>query len=71
MNNKFRLLKNMTTKISNTHTLNPGPAPIRTDSPPGNTCFVSWTSRDLHNVFFWGVAFLNALVQVTLASYEL
>jgi hypothetical protein len=26
---------------------------------------------DLHNVFFWGVAFLIALVQVTLASCEL
>jgi hypothetical protein len=26
---------------------------------------------DLHNVSFWGVAFLNALVQVTLASCEL
>jgi hypothetical protein len=26
---------------------------------------------DLHNVFFWGVAFPNALVQVTLASYRL
>jgi hypothetical protein len=26
---------------------------------------------DLHNVFFWGVAFLNALIQVTLASCEL
>jgi hypothetical protein len=37
----------------------------------GNTSFVSWTSLDLHNVFFWGVAFLNALVQVTLASCEL
>jgi hypothetical protein len=24
----------------------------RTDSPPGNTCFVSWTSLDYHNVFF-------------------
>jgi hypothetical protein len=28
-------------------------------------------SCDLHNVFFWGVAFLSALVQVTLASCEL
>jgi hypothetical protein len=28
-------------------------------------------SCDLHNVFFWGVDFLNALVQVTLASCEL
>jgi hypothetical protein len=26
---------------------------------------------DLFNVFFWGVAFLNSLVQVNLASYEL
>jgi hypothetical protein len=26
---------------------------------------------DLLNVFFWGVAFLNSLVQVSLASYEL
>jgi hypothetical protein len=26
---------------------------------------------DLHNVFFWGVSFLNVLVQVTLASCEL
>jgi hypothetical protein len=40
--------------------------------------FVSWTCLilvdlhfDLHNVFFSGVAFLNALVQVTLASCEL
>jgi hypothetical protein len=33
--------------------------------------FVSWTLLNLHNVFFWGVAFLNALVQVILASYEL
>jgi hypothetical protein len=33
--------------------------------------FVSWTSLDLHSVFFWGVAFLNALVQVTLVSYGL
>jgi hypothetical protein len=23
-----------------------------TDSPPGNTCFVSWTSLDLLNVLF-------------------
>jgi hypothetical protein len=33
--------------------------------------FSSWTLLDLLNVFFWGVAFLNALVQVTLASCEL
>jgi hypothetical protein len=26
---------------------------------------------DLHNIFFWGVTFFNALVQVTLASCEL
>jgi hypothetical protein len=26
---------------------------------------------DIHIVFFWGVAFLSALVQVTLASHEL
>jgi hypothetical protein len=49
------------------------------DSPPVATLvFVSWTlldtcwsSCDLRNVFFWGVAFLNALVQVTLAPCEL
>jgi hypothetical protein len=33
--------------------------------------FVSWTSLDLHNVFFWGVAFINVLFQVTLAFCEL
>jgi hypothetical protein len=37
----------------------------------GNTSFFSWASLDLHNVFFRGVAFLNVLVQVTLASCEL
>jgi hypothetical protein len=30
-----------------------------------------WTSLDLQNVFFLGIAFLNVLVQVTLASCEL
>jgi hypothetical protein len=44
---------------------------LQTRQSAGNTSFVSWTSLDLHNVFFWGVAFLNALVQVTLASHEL
>jgi hypothetical protein len=33
--------------------------------------FFSWTLLDFHNVFFWGVAFLNVLVQVTSASCEL
>jgi hypothetical protein len=47
---------------------NPG---CGTGQSVGNTSFVSWTSLDLHNVFFCGVTFLNALVQVTLASYEL
>jgi hypothetical protein len=48
-------------------------------SPCGNTILrfleFAWYflifSCDIHNVFFWGVAFLNALVQVTLASCEL
>jgi hypothetical protein len=48
-------------------------------SASGNTCLrfldFAWYllifTCDLHNVFFWGVAFLNALVQVTLASCEL
>jgi hypothetical protein len=48
-------------------------------SARGNTFFrlldFAWYllifSCDLHNVFFWGVAFLSALVQITLASYEL
>jgi hypothetical protein len=31
----------------------------------------TWTFLDLFNVFFWGVAFLNSLVQVNLASCEL
>jgi hypothetical protein len=44
---------------------------LQTRKSAGNTSFVSWTSLDLHNVFFWGVAFLNILVQVTLASCEL
>jgi hypothetical protein len=43
----------------------------RPDNLPWQHFFVSWTSIDLHNVFFWGVVFLNALVQITLASYEL
>jgi len=34
----------------------------------GNTL---WLLLDLFNVFFWGVAFLNSLVQVVLASCEL
>jgi hypothetical protein len=33
--------------------------------------FFSWTLLDFHNVFFWGVAFLNVLVQVTSTSCEL
>jgi hypothetical protein len=49
----------------------PGSSVLQTRQSTGNISFVSWTSLDLHNVFFWGVAFLNALVQVTLASYEL
>jgi hypothetical protein len=48
-------------------------------SASGNTCLrfldFAWYllifTCDLHNVFFWGVSFLNALVQVTLASCEL
>jgi hypothetical protein len=37
----------------------------------GNTRLHSWTFFDLLNVFFRGVAFLNSLVQVILASCEL
>jgi hypothetical protein len=44
---------------------------LQTRQSACNTSFVSWTSLDLHNVLFLGVAFLNALVQVTLASCEL
>jgi hypothetical protein len=49
------------------------PVPSTRQSAYSNTflCFLdfAWYSLiftcDLHNVFFWGVAFLNALVQVT------
>jgi hypothetical protein len=52
---------------------------LQRDSPSVATLFfVSWTCLilvdlhfDLHNVFFWGVSFLNALVQITLAFCEL
>jgi hypothetical protein len=42
-----------------------------TGQSAGNTSFFSWTPLDLHNVLFWGVAFLNVLVQVTFAFCEL
>jgi hypothetical protein len=44
---------------------------VQTRQSAGNTCFVSLTSLDLYIVLFRGVAFLDVLVQVTLASYEL
>jgi hypothetical protein len=47
-------------------------------STSGKTCLrfldlldTCWSSYDLHNVFFWGVAFLIALVQVILTFCEL
>jgi hypothetical protein len=43
----------------------------RTDSPQATHIFILGLFLDLLNVFFWGVAFLNSLVQVILASYEL
>jgi hypothetical protein len=43
----------------------------RTDSPQATHIFILGLFLDLLNIFFCGVAFLNSLVQVTLASCEL
>jgi hypothetical protein len=43
----------------------------RTHSPQATHIFILGLFLDLLNVFFWGVVFLNSLVQVILASCEL